>query len=679
MQLDMTNNPTSLDQALTAACDRLLAARTPDGHWAGKLSSSALSTATTVFALHLVDRAGGTARFTPLIRNGLQWLAANANEDGGWGDTILSRSNISTTLLVWSALTASPDGVRAYQPVATRAERWLRRRYGTLHPAALAENVHHRYGDDRTFSAPILTMCALAGRLGPAAQAWRHVAPLPFELAACPHRWLKWLRVPVVSYALPALVAIGQVRFHFRAPYNPAMWGLRAALRAKTLRVLTAIQPPSGGFLEAAPLTSFVAMSLAAMDLADHPVTQKAAGFLAATVLPDGSWPIDTNLATWATTLSVASLGDDLPPADRPAIRRWLLDQQHRVEHPYTHAPPGGWAWTDLSGGVPDADDTAGALVALRHLGLNDDGLSDRVPLAACPPVRRPENTGGQAASGTPVGTIPGFARRVPAPAAPNGATVRGGYGDPPRSNVYDDEVRSAAAAGVKWLLDIQNTDGGIPTFCRGWGRLPFDRSSPDLTAHAVAAWAAWVEDLPPALQRRTRTAIGRALTYLEESQGHSGAWVPLWFGNQDSPFEQNPTYGTARVVSALEPLARAGNPVAARLVAKGAAWLVMTQSWTGGWGGAPAAPASTEETALALDALARVAVGGYESPPREVLRPVLDHGTDWLLRHTDFGRRLDPAPIGLYFAKLWYYEELYPVLFTVSALRQLREVAASG
>jgi len=38
----------------------------------------------------------------------------------------------------------------------------------------------------------------------------------------------------------------------------------------------------------------------------------------------------------------------------------WLLDQQHRVEHPYTHAAPGGWAWTDLSGGVPDADDTSG-------------------------------------------------------------------------------------------------------------------------------------------------------------------------------------------------------------------------------------------------------------------------------------------------------------------------------
>jgi squalene-hopene/tetraprenyl-beta-curcumene cyclase len=28
-----------------------------------------------------------------------------------------------------------------------------------------------------------------------------------------------------------------------------------------------------------------------------------------------------------------------------------------------------------------------------------------------------------------------------------------------------------------------------------------------------------------------------------------------------------------------------------------------------------------------------------------------------------------DPAPIGFYFAKLWYFERLYPLIFTVGAL----------
>src|SRR5581483_874435 len=49
-------------------------------------------------------------------------------------------------------------------------------------------------------------------------------------------------------------------------------------------------------------------------------------------------------------------------------LRAWLLHQQYRERHPYTGADPGGWAWTDLPGGVPDCDDTPGALLALHHL-----------------------------------------------------------------------------------------------------------------------------------------------------------------------------------------------------------------------------------------------------------------------------------------------------------------------
>ena len=53
-------------------------------------------------------------------------------------------------------------------------------------------------------------MCALAGRLGEGREAWRHVIPLPFELAALPHQLFAALRLPVVSYALPALIASGE-------------------------------------------------------------------------------------------------------------------------------------------------------------------------------------------------------------------------------------------------------------------------------------------------------------------------------------------------------------------------------------------------------------------------------------------------------------------------------------
>ena len=35
------------------------------------------------------------------------------------------------------------------------------------------------------------------------------------------------------------------------------------------------------------------------------------------------------------------------------------------------------------------------------------------------------------------------------------------------------------------------------------------------------------------------------------------------------------------------------------------------------------------------------------------------------------------PSPIGFYFAKLWYFEKLYPVSFTVAALNRVSPVAS--
>jgi squalene-hopene/tetraprenyl-beta-curcumene cyclase len=581
----------SIAEALHATTRALLAELTADGHWEGELSSSALSTATAVIALGQVDRAAHAA----LIAGGLRWLAATQNADGGWGDTVKSKSNISTTALCWAAFGASAaDG--EYPQTVHRAAAWLERASGGADlPAAIAA----RYGKDRTFSVPILMTLALSGRIG-----WEHVTPLPFELATLPHQFFGALQLPVVSYALPALIAIGQTIQYHRPTQNPLAALVRGLAKSRTLRVLESIQPENGGFLEATPLTSFVTMSLASMGLRGHRVTERGADFLRKSVRPDGSWAIDTNLATWTTTLAIKALAYQpgaLSPEQRLTLREWLLGQQYRVEHPYTHAAPGGWAWTNLPGGVPDADDTPGALLALLALG-----------------------TVGSATAG-------------------------------------------AGAAGVRWLLDLQNRDGGTPTFCRGWGALPFDRSSPDLTAHTLRAWSAWLPQLDEKTKRRTLRGIERALGFLAKTQRADGSWLPLWFGNEHAHDDENPLYGTAHVVLALRELDERGFNTAA-LLDRATDYLRAAQNEDGGWGGACGIVSTTEETALAVKALAGT---------RHVV--AMERGAAWLVERVESGAWREPAPIGFYFAKLWYSERLYPLIWTVGALGRFKAALELG
>jgi squalene-hopene/tetraprenyl-beta-curcumene cyclase len=594
-----------LESAYHTALAALLAERQPDGHWTGELSTSALSTATAVSALALVQKHAAPPRpHDPLIAGGLAWLASHQNADGGWGDTDKSRSNISTTMLCRAAFHLT-GAAEPYADCLRWAAAYLSERFGAT-AAAQAEAVRTRYGKDRTFAVPILTTCALAGLV-----AWREVPALPFELACLPQAWFRFLRLPVVSYALPALIAIGQTIHHHRPPWNPLTRFVRRRAVRKSLQVLEAIQPSSGGFLEATPLTSFVTLSLASVGLAEHPVARKGVEFLVTSVRSDGSWPIDSNLATWVTTLAVNALatsGALRHLGQQTELIAWLLNQQFKERHPYTGADRGGWGWTNLPGSVPDADDTSSTLLALRHL------YPDSLP------------------------------------------------------------VLCAVDDGYLWLYGLQNRDGGWPTFCRGWGTLPFDRSGADLTAHALRALAAW--ERPPGKPSVSYTSpttkstreyvppifdwgspfLHRGFDYLARHQRPDGSWLPLWFGNQYAPDDANPTYGTARVLAAYRDLDKMNDEPARR----GIAWLLAAQNRDGGWGGAPAIPSSIEETALAVEVL--LAAG-----PRA--KTAVNNGLAWLVEQVEVGGLNHPTPIGFYFAKLWYYEKLYPIIFTVAAL----------
>lgn len=564
-----------LTQIQADAMKRLMEKQSADGMWRGHLSSSAISTSVSVFALAMIDK----QRYSNEINEGCNWLCKTIKHDGSWGDSIESPSNMTATLLSYTALSYLER-----TPVETR--QYLTDKFGGDSETALVKGVLDYYGKDLTFSVPILMMCVLAGIV----HEDRHIPTFPFELATLPQRFFRFLNLPVVSYAIPALIAIGicQYRRQKRNLLSP----LRERIAQRALKRLTLLQPADGGFLEAAPLTAFVSMCLAASGLQEHIVTQRSAQFLVDTIRPDGSWPIDTNLASWVTSLSAKIIGHNHKESNRLSLI--IRSNATAGIHPFTGAAPGGWGWSDLSGSVPDGDDTSGALVALHALNNGD----------------------------------------------------------------YTAEI----GGGIQWLIGLQNKDGGMPTFCKGWGRLPFDRSSPDITSHAVLAMGLWLPSLPAEIKADAERSLYRMLKWLEQNQSPQSGWVPLWFGDQDAEDEKAPVYGTA---TAMDYLMLTGQERAQQLAASHVDFLVRAQNDDGGWGGNIGVTSKVTYTARALAALSYF-------PTR--CSAAIARGVDFLYQRYQDGTLYANEPIGLYFSRLWYSEEMYNITFVLWATKRLLE-----
>jgi squalene-hopene/tetraprenyl-beta-curcumene cyclase len=321
----------------------------------------------------------------------------------------------------------------------------------------------------------------------------------------------------------------------------------------------------------------------------------------------------------WDTALTLIGLADAGLSTDNTALRKgvdWLLAKEVRRPGDWSLAnpdlEPAGWFFEYRNGFYPDTDDTAMVLMAL----------------ARCATV------------------------------TPRSESSRGAL----RSAPLEDSGRdvTAIARALKWLLGMQNRDGGWAAFDRDIDRkvlerVPFadhnamlDPSCPDITARVLEALGHFGYDT-------TNPQVQRALAFLRRTQEPHGGWPGRWGVNY--------LYGTWQV---LQGLAKIGLSTDDLMVRRAAAWLKMVQQPGGCWGetcrsyddptlagvGTPTA----SQTAWAL--LGLIAAG--EADCREVRA-----GIAWLVRtqRPDGTWHEDPYT-GTGFPKVFYLKYHYYALY---------------
>jgi squalene-hopene/tetraprenyl-beta-curcumene cyclase len=626
-----------LDKAIEGARQCLLDMQKADGHWVGELQGDTILESEYILLMAFLGREKENK-----VRKAARYILGQARPDGGWSNYPGGPADLSVSVKAYFALKLA-----GHDPQS----RAMRRARQAILDLGGAEHCH-------SFTKFYL---ALLGQFP-----YDNCPSVPPELMFLP-RWAyiniyamsSWTRTIVVPLSifwahkpvrqLPAEYGIGEL-FRDRAgkprwPHAPTRrfftatnfflagdqlvklyerwgprWTRRLAVRKATRWMIDHFRD-SDGVGAIFPPIIYTIISLHCLGHGpDTPEMQYALKQLddlmieeedTLRVQPCFSPVWDTALAMNALSLTREGRDAELTESMKRATR-WLLHKEVRRPGDWSlmnpGLEPGGWFFEYRNGFFPDTDDTAMVLMGLAR--------------------------SGQAW-------------------APHGKPI------------------AAVERGLRWLLGMQNDDGGWAAFDRNINRelltrIPIadhnamlDPSCPDITARALEALGQYG-------YRPGHKQVDRALRFLERTQSARGCWQGRWGVNY--------LYGTWQVLAGLKAI---GYDMNRPMVQRAVRWLKSVQQPAGGWGESCASyddpsqagrgEVTASQTAWALLGLIAAGQASSESV-RAGIRYLLD-------TQQEDGNWHEEPFTGTGFPRVFYLKyHLYSLYFPLMALARFRQ-----
>jgi len=620
--------------AMETARDHLLSIQHEDGHWRGELEGGSILQSQYILLKYFIGEQEGAK-----VAKAAERLRRTQRPEGGWSVYPGGPADVSASVEAYFVLKLLGD-----QPNAPHMERARR--------AIVGE------GGIRACNSFTKICLAVFGQID-----WNRCPAVPPEMVLLPSNaplniytmssWSRTIFVPLSIIwstkphcPVPSDRCIPEIDVEMPATaelqrWNERLWkaifvGTDLALKgierlpAKPLRaralkkaeawILTRLENSDGLGAIFPPIVNTI-MALRCLGYeTDHPVIREQLRELERLEIEEPETlrlqPCQSPVWDTGQALNVLSeAGCDISDPRLLRAARWLLEREIRIAGDWkvqvsTDVEPGGWSFEFENQWYPDCDDTTIVITALAKIRFEDEAA--------------------------------------------------------------DSQRRRAIERGVRWLLAMQNSDGGWASFDRNCNLevltyVPFadhnamiDPSNEDITGRLLETLR--MVGVPP-----HHPAVKRAVAYLSRMQDEDGCWYGRWGVNY--------IYGTWLVLTGLQ---CAGLGPTDERIERAARWLRSVQNDDGGWGESPRSyddPASkgrgvstAAQTSWAI--LGLIAAGEGDSHR-------IRSGVAWLLKNQyPDGSWFDDQWTGTGFPRVFYLRyHMYAIYFPLLALAAFDKV----